>query len=103
MIVVNILSGIIAGFAGHALLEKPTKEIFSRSRDVTTLAQYSEGGVLVIGHFTACQMMRQAEEKKRGLAGPCHVHAVADLMLSFLSIGLGTVLAYMIDGYWGKR
>jgi uncharacterized membrane protein len=101
--ILNAVIGVITGFVGHQM-EQPTKEIFSVSKDIVTLASYAEGGVLVLIAFTVAQLRRKASENKMGRADlPHYEHAIADLGLAFMWVGMGTVLGYMLDAWLGNR
>jgi len=104
-VLANIAIGIGAGYVAHHL-EKPTHKVFG-DEDIGKLAQYTEGTLLIIAMFSFFSRQIKPPEWKSGITytelnaawRKYWEESIIALILTAFSVGGGTVLGYMKDGY----
>ena len=104
-VLTNMAIGIGAGFAAHHL-EKPTHKVFG-AEDIGKLAQYTEGTLLLIAVFSFFSKQIKlpilnkdmTQYEIDALSNEYWQKIIIALILTAFSVGGGTVLGYMKDGY----
>jgi hypothetical protein len=104
-VLANMSLGIVAGYAAH-YLESPTHKVFG-NEDIGKLAQYTEGTLLIIAVFSFFSKQIKPPEWKPGITytelnaawRKYWEDSIIALILTAFSVGGGTVLGYMKDGY----
>jgi len=105
----NMGLGIAAGYAAHQL-EKPTFKVFG-PQDVGKLAQYTEGTLLIIAVFAFFSKQIKPPVWRQGITyieldnewAEYWQKSIVALILTAFSVGGGTVLGYIWDGYQKMR